>query len=150
MPRFGGWHLLPVTARRGLTAATVLAVCLAAVVDGSRADDGAFPAELVEFGPPSATPLFAGGGPDAWDRDLRERGWIVRDGGTWHLWYTGSNRDQSPLRRLGHATSCDGLNWRRDVANPLVRDRWVEDVCVVRGAGRSPPARTRPATGQTS
>jgi hypothetical protein len=84
------------------------------------------------------------------NRPVRERGWIVRDGGTWHLWYTGSNRDQSPLRRLGHATSCDGLNWRRDVANPLVRDRWVEDVCVVRGAGRSPPARTRPATGQTS
>jgi len=126
----------PVTARRGLTAATVLAVCLAAVVEGSRADDGAFPAELVEFGPPSATPLFAGGGPDSWDRDLRERGWIVRDGGAWHLWYTGSNRDQGPLRRLGHAISCDGLNWRRDVANPLVRDRWVEDVCVVRGAGR--------------
>jgi hypothetical protein len=97
---------------------------------------GEFPGVLTDFGPASAAALFAGGGPDAWDRDLRERGWIVRDGGTWHLWYTGSNHDRSPLRRLGHATSCDGLNWRRDAANPLVRDRWVEDVCVVRGAGR--------------
>ena len=91
-----------------------------------------FPPELVAFGPVSATPLFAGGGADAWDRDLRERGWIMRSGGRWHLWYTGSNLDRDPRRFLGHATSTDGLNWIRDPANPLVRDAWVEDVCVVR------------------
>jgi len=96
----------------------------------------AFPPELVEFGPPAERPLFAGGGPDAWDRDLRERGWIVRDGGTWRLWYTGSNPDRDPVRRLGHATSPDGLNWTRDPAGPFVADRWVEDVCVVPAGGR--------------
>jgi hypothetical protein len=96
----------------------------------------AFPPELVEFGPPAERPLFAGGGPDAWDRDLRERGWIVRDGGTWRLWYTGSNPDRDPVRRLGHATSPDGLNWTRDPAGPFVADRWVEDVCVVPACGR--------------
>ena len=52
----------------------------------SRAEEPAFPSELVEFGPPSSAPLFAGGGPDAWDRDLRERGWIRREGDGWHLW----------------------------------------------------------------
>ncbi|MFM7205832.1 MAG: glycosylase [Planctomycetaceae bacterium] len=88
------------------------------------------PAELIRFGPPSTTPLFSGGGPDAWDRDLRERGWIMQHGGRWHLWYTGSNPDRDPLRRLGHATSADGLTWTRSSDRPVVPDRWVEDVCV--------------------
>ena len=89
------------------------------------------PDALVDFGPPSATPLFAGGGRDAWDRDLRERGWIIRHGGRWHLWYTGSNPDLGPVRRLGHATSPDGLSWVRSPGLPIAADRWVEDVCVV-------------------
>jgi hypothetical protein len=102
----------------------------------ARADEACFPEELVAFGPASAEPLFAGGGPEAWDRDVRERGWIVRDDHGWRLWYTGSNLDSSPLRRLGHATSPDGLNWSRDPAGPLVADAWVEDVCIVPACGR--------------
>ena len=94
-----------------------------------------FPPELVEFGPPSATPLFTGGGPNAWDRDIRERGWIMREDGLWHLWYTGSSGDSGPLRRLGYATSHDGLNWCRRSAAPLIEDRWVEDMCIVRRGG---------------
>ena len=103
----------------------------------TRGDEQGFPDTLVQFGPASRDPLFSGGGPHAWDRDLRERGWITRHGGRWHLWYTGSNADQSPLRRLGHASGPDGLNWTRDAANPLVRDAWVEDVCIVRQGGCS-------------
>jgi hypothetical protein len=95
---------------------------------------GEFPPALVDFGPASAAPLFAGGGPEAWDRDLRERGWIERRDGRWRLWYTGSNRDRDPMRKLGLATSPDGLNWTR-VPEPLVPDAWVEDVCVVRQGG---------------
>jgi len=102
---------------------------------GPCAAESCFPAELVDFGPVSAAPLFAGGGAGAWDRDLRERGWIVREGSVWHLWYTGSNPDRAAGRRLGHATSPDGLNWTRDPASPLVPGLWVEDVCVVRAAG---------------
>lgn len=60
----------------------------------------------------------------------------MREGNRWTLWYTGSNPDRDPVRRLGLATSTDGLNWTRANANPLVRDAWVEDVCVVRHAGR--------------
>jgi hypothetical protein len=96
---------------------------------------GPFPPEIIEFGPPSAQPLFAGGGTVAWDRDLRERGWIIREGNRWSLWYTGSNPDRDPVRRLGLATSGDGLNWTRSHRNPLVPDAWVEDVCVIRHAG---------------
>jgi hypothetical protein len=102
-----------------------------------------FPRELVEFGPPSPAPLFAGGGPNAWDRDLRERGWIMRDDGLWHLWYTGSNADRDGVRRLGYATSRDGLNWTR-CDRPLVDDLWVEDVCVVKACGRRADGRCGP------
>lgn len=104
-----------------------------------RGESPLFPSELVEFGPASRDPLFVGGGPEAWDRDLRERGWIMREGGCWHLWYTGSNPKTSstgvPLRRLGYATSADGLNWRRCDTNPLLADAWVEDMCVVKQGG---------------
>ena len=60
----------------------------------------------------------------------------MRDGGLWHLWYTGSNADRDPLRRLGYASSRDGLNWTRSPRNPLVADAWVEDMCVVKRCGR--------------
>ena len=94
------------------------------------------PRELVAFGPPSADPLFAGGGAEAWDRDLRERGWILRHGGRWHLWYTGSNPDRDRVRRLGHATSGDGINWQR-AAGPLLPELWIEDVCVAAARSRA-------------
>jgi hypothetical protein len=113
-----------------LACLATLGRCVAASADEPR-----FPSELVDFGPASRDPLFTGGGSGAWDRDIRERGWIIRESDRWNLWYTGSNLDQSPLRRLGHATSVDGLNWRRSDANPLVADAWVEDVCIVRRGG---------------
>ena len=110
------------------------ACLLALVAVKARGEGPVVPRELVAFGPPSAEPLFAGGGADAWDRDLRERGWILRHRGCWHLWYTGSNPVRDPVRRLGHATSGDGLNWTR-FAGPLLPGRWVEDVCVARVGG---------------
>jgi len=117
---------------RGIAVSISGAAWLAAAAACAGAE---VPKELVAFGPASAAPLFSGGGADAWDRDLRERGWIMRDGSRWQLWYTGSNPDRDPVRRLGHATSGDGLNWSRSPANPLLRDAWVEDVCVVRQGG---------------
>ena len=115
----------------------VAALALITLLAPAAAGAGPFPAVLVDFGPASAAPLFTGGGPNAWDRDLRERGWIMRHGGCWHLWYTGSNPDRDPVRRLGHATSPDGLNWTRSSSGPLVADRWIEDVCVVKSRSRS-------------
>jgi hypothetical protein len=119
-----------------LLAVVVAVRCMAATCHGQ---EPLFPGELVEFGPASRDPLFSGGGPEAWDRDLRERGWIMREGGTWHLWYTGSNpaagHAQGPIRRLGYASSDDGLNWTRSEANPLLGATWVEDMCVVKQGG---------------
>lgn len=123
-------HALPTTA-----ILTLVGIDPAGWVGLAGAPETKFPSELVEFGP-VGPPLFSGGGQGAWDRDLRERGWIARDGGRWHLWYTGSNPDRDNVRRLGYATSADGLNWNRSDRNPLLADAWVEDMCVVKACGR--------------
>lgn len=95
-----------------------------------------FPSELVRWTAAAPGPVFTGAGDDAWDRKIRERGWILVEDGVYHLWYTGYNDERSPKRFLGHATSPDGATWTRDPANPLVTDSWVEDMCVVKHAGK--------------
>src|SRR4051812_30271809 len=77
------------------------------------------PARMVQWVPAADRPVFQGAGGDAWDRKIRERGWILVEGGTYHLWYTGYNDDRSPNHFLGHATSNDGIRWARYPANPL-------------------------------
>jgi hypothetical protein len=94
-----------------------------------------FPRELVAWRPVVTTPVFQGAGDNAWDRKIRERGFILVEDGTFHLWYTGYNDDLSPTKFLGHATSPDGLRWTRDSDNPLFAKSWVEDVCVLHHAG---------------
>ena len=89
-----------------------------------------FPDSIVRWKPAQADPVFKGEGGRAWDRKIRERGWVEFADGKYHLWYTGYNDDRSKLRLLGHATSADGLSWERDRANPVFGGSWVEDVCL--------------------
>ena len=113
----------------------LVAVGWLAILGVARAEEE-FPRDLVKWSPGPVATVFAGQGGDAWDRKIRERGWILRDEtGTYHLWYTGYNDDKSKTRSLGHATSPDGLAWTRDPANPLHTSSWVEDVCVVKVDG---------------
>jgi hypothetical protein len=91
---------------------------------------------LAAWTPITENPVFTGTGRDTWDRKIRERGYIlVGDDGTYHLWYTGYATDKPPTMSLGHATSKDGVHWTRDPGNPIFRESWVEDVCVVRQDG---------------
>lgn len=95
------------------------------------AQDDAFPAELVTFQPLTTNPVFTGNS-TGWDKKIRERGWILQDGDTWRLWYTGYDPDEKPpMMRLGLATSTDGLSWTRSGSEPLLKDLWVEDMMVV-------------------
>ena len=96
----------------------------------ARAED--FPPELVRFVPYGGNPVFAGTGEDTWDRKIRERGYILREGDTWHLWYTGYNQDRGGVMHLGYATSPDGLKWTRYAGNPVYDKAWTEDMCVVK------------------
>ena len=94
------------------------------------------PWDLVSWKPVEGNPLFKGTGAGTWDLKIRERGYILpRKGGGFDLWYTGYNDAQSPNRFLGHATSSDGLRWRRDPGNPIFTGSWVEDVAIVERDG---------------
>ena len=90
------------------------------------------PALITEWKAAEDNPVFKGEA-GQWDALIRERGWIVKDGDLWRLWYTGYNPDQQPvINRLGYATSRDGIHWKRHSANPLIADLWVEDMMIVR------------------
>src|SRR5262245_48762805 len=94
------------------------------------------PWSLVAWKAGAANPVFAGTGGPTWDRKIRERGYIlVGDDGTYHLWYTGYDRDRPASMLLGHATSKDGTHWERDPHNPIFSESWVEDMCVVKNDG---------------
>ena len=95
----------------------------------------AFPPELVDWAPYEGNPLFAGTGRDTWDREIRERGFILREGDAWRLWYTGYDTTRSETKSLGYATSPDGLRWSRYPANPVFDGVWTEDVFVVKHEG---------------
>jgi len=95
-----------------------------------------FPPSLLHWKAHPENPIFSGGGPGAWDEQIRERGYILREGDKWHFWYTGYNLGQTDLRRLGYATSRDGVHWQRQSTAPLLEDKWVEDVHVVGHNGK--------------
>ena len=94
-----------------------------------------FPNELVNFTPLKADPVFAGTGGNTWDNMIRERGFILKEGDVWKLWYTGYNTNRVDMHFLGYATSSDGIHWNRDPNNPIHKDSWVEDMCVIKHDG---------------
>lgn len=113
--------------RRGLLAPLIV-VLFAAAARG--ADE--FPRELVEFQPYPGNPVFTAAGPGHWDVKIRERGWILREEKGWRMWYTGYDGTSEGIRRLGYATSADGIVWKRAGDAPQISDLWVEDVQVLR------------------
>lgn len=103
-----------------------------------------FPPELVRFRQHGDKPIFTGAGPGTWDVKIRERGWIhldqEADGSSpskpkYRLWFTGYDGTREGIKRLGYATSQDGIAWTRHAANPILKQHWVEDVCVVPQSG---------------
>ena len=89
-----------------------------------------FPAELIHWEPYSKNPVFTAVGPGHWDEKIRERGWIIKEGDQWSLWYTGYDGTRDGQRKLGFATSTDGLIWTRFAQHPIVDEFWVEDIQV--------------------
>lgn len=114
-----------------LTAATFLSAWTPSLL---VADDR-FPPELTQFTPLVPAPVFTAAGPDDWDARIRERGYIIRKGDEWWMYYTGYDGTREGLKMLGLATSKDGLTWQRSPQNPLYREHWVEDMCVVEHQG---------------
>lgn len=104
----------------------------APAAERARVDSQSFPPELTQFAPYADNPVFTAGGEGKWDVKIRERGWIIRDGDRWRMWYTGYDGTRPGLKMLGLATSTDGLNWKPDPRNPIYRQHWCEDMMVVK------------------
>lgn len=99
---------------------------------GPAGADELFPTEMVRFKAAENNPVFKGRGEGHWDLRIRERGWIMREGETYHLWYTGYDGSRTGLRMLGYATSTDGVQWKRHSDAPLDNQHWIEDMSIVK------------------
>lgn len=91
-----------------------------------------FPDKLTRFVPYSHNPIFTAQGDGYWDVKIRERGWILKEGDFYHLWFTGYDGTRAGLKKLGYAWSCDGIHWTRSPCNPVYQKHWVEDMMVVK------------------
>ena len=91
-----------------------------------------FPAEVVDFIPYKANPVFSGTGSNTWDEEIRERGYILKEADGYHLWYTGYKKNGDNTMYLGYATSPDGYTWQRHKENPVFRESWTEDMMVIK------------------
>lgn len=93
-----------------------------------------FPKELVQFKAYDGNPLFKGtGDPNTWDEKIRERGFIMHEGNSFFMWYTGYDKKTgNDIKYLGYATSPDGFKWTRYAGNPIHKNVWVEDVFVIK------------------
>ena len=118
--------------RSMFTEALILATVLWVIASATGHAEEPFPQELVDFVPMQGDALFAGTGEGTWDHKIRERGYILRDGDKWHLWYTGYEGERTAIKKLGYATSSDGFTWKRHPNNPVFDKSWTEDVHVVR------------------
>ena len=125
---------MKISPRRVLLALTSALLCLPLLLCRAEERGAAFPPELVRFAQSGREPVFAGE-KGKWDAFIRERGWIMKEGDVWKMWYTGyASKDATRL--LGYATSADGITWTRHPRNPLYREHWVEDMMVVKDGGK--------------
>ncbi|QDT37912.1 glycosylase [Stratiformator vulcanicus] len=113
-------------------------IAVGILISGSLAgaEQPPFPPELTKFVPYSDNPVFEAAGEGNWDVKIRERGWILKRDGQWHMWFTGYDGERSGMKKLGYATSTDGIEWKRHPSNPIYQEHWVEDMMVVDQGGR--------------
>lgn len=125
-----------------LTFLRVALILITSVVSfaSARADDR-FPRELTHFAPTEGNPIFTAQGVGHWDVKIRERGWILFDPAApaatpaWRMWYTGYDGTREGQKKLGLATSHDGLKWTPHAGNPIYDEVWVEDFMIVPQGG---------------
>lgn len=62
-------------------------------------------------------PVLDAGPPDSWDQAGVGSPSVIFDGTTYHMWYDGVDGNN---RRIGYATSSDGIAWTKYAANPIL------------------------------
>ena len=94
-----------------------------------------FDSSMVSFEAYSGNPLFSGTGGHTWDQKIRERGFILYEDSIFKMWYTGYIGTEDHAKSLGYATSKDGITWNRYDKNPIFKEKWTEDINVVKNEG---------------
>jgi predicted GH43/DUF377 family glycosyl hydrolase len=61
--------------------------------------------------------LSHSGNIDDWDGFAAAAPWVINDGGTYKMWYTGV---KGLVTQIGYATSPDGVNWTKYGSNPVL------------------------------
>lgn len=97
--------------------------------------NGDFPTKMVQFSTFPSNPVFEGTGTSTWDKQIRERGYILFEDGVYKMWYSGYNEDTSNIKYLGYATSDDGITWERYSEQPIFHEKWTEDMHVIKYGG---------------
>ncbi len=67
----------------------------------------------------AAGPVLDIGPPEAWDDAGVSEPVVLYDGRQYRMWYTGFDGSR---RRLGYATSADGVHWEKSLANPVFQE----------------------------
>lgn len=76
--------------------------------------------------PTATNPVFTPTGADTFDRDGVMEPFVLQEGSTWKMWYTGqrgagATAGPNATNEIGYATSTDGLTWtRQNGGNPVV------------------------------
>jgi predicted GH43/DUF377 family glycosyl hydrolase len=68
----------------------------------------------------SGNPVIQTGSPDSWDARQVLCPNVFLDGTTYRMWYTG--QDANGTRRIGYATSPDGISWVKSASNPVLSE----------------------------
>ncbi len=67
----------------------------------------------------SGNPVLAPGATGSWDAAGIASPTVIKDGGTYKMWYMGENAAGKP--QIGYATSTDGITWQKHGSNPVVQ-----------------------------
>ncbi len=59
----------------------------------------------------SGNPVLTAGSSGRFDEDNVMSPWVIKDGSTYKMWYSGSQT--GPVWRIGYATSSDGISWTK-------------------------------------
>lgn len=138
MRRHGSPELLNATRLKSavvIASLLVLFACAGPHGSNTNAEEG-FAPRMTSFNPYTNNPVFTAGAAGAWDSKIRERGFILFEDSIYKLWYTGfTSDDDTALKKLGYATSSDGINWQRHPGNPIFGGKWTEDMFVLKHEG---------------
>lgn len=88
--------------------------------DGTGFSTGLWTSETLESGWTAnpGNPILSNGPEGSWDEYSVANPMVLKDGGTYKMWYTGY--DNENLARIGYATSSDGTVWEKFENNPVL------------------------------